>query len=198
MNPENDWVDSLSVAQLKKLFEPDSTVKTWKELDDRWPDRPIKLFTPDDDSGTFDFFTEAIMGKEGLQRKDVQPSADDNVLVTGVAGDRDALGYFGFSYYLENKDKLRSIPIKADDDAKAIEPSLDSIFDGSYLPLSRPLFIYVKNKAMDRPEVASFVGFYLDKVTDFSKEAGYVAPTEAELNANKEALAKFEPAKSAQ
>lgn len=198
VNPENDWVDALSVAQLKTLFEPDSQVKTWRDLDDRWPNRPIKLFTPDDDSGTFDFFTEAIEGKEGLQRKDVQPSADDNVLVTGVAGDRDALGYFGFSYYLENHDKLRSIPIKPADDAEAVDPSLETIFDGSYAPLSRPLFLYVKNKAMDRPEVAKFVRFYLDNVTEFSKEAGYVPPTEKELAENQDALSKFEPASAAQ
>jgi phosphate transport system substrate-binding protein len=190
VNRDNDWADALSAEQLRALFAPDSRVKTWKQLDDRWPDRPIKLFTPDDDSGTFDFFTEVIVGEEGVQRKDVQPSADDNVLVTGVAGDRDALGYFGFAYYLENKDKLRPVPIRAGADAAAVEPTLESIFDGSYRPLSRPLFIYVKNEAMDRPEVAEFVAYYLDEVARFATEAGYVAPTEAERSANREALAK--------
>jgi phosphate transport system substrate-binding protein len=190
VNQANDWANVLTVDQLRRLFEPGSQVKTWKQLDDRWPDRPIKLFTPDDDSGTFDFFTEAIVGKEGLQRKDVQPSADDNVLVTGVAGDRDALGYFGFSYYLEHQDKLRAVPIKASDDAEPVTPSLETIFDDSYKPLSRPLFIYVKDKAMSRPEVAEFVAFYVENAASFAEEAGYVAPTDEEMSANREALAK--------
>src|SRR5207248_2381124 len=127
----------------KALWAPDGTVQTWKDLDPSWPDRAIKLYSPDDDSGTFEFFTEAIVGKAKAQRKDAQQSSDDNVLVTGVAGDRDGLGYFGYAYYAANSGKLRAVPIRAGADAPAVLPDPDAILSGRYKPLSRPLFIYV-------------------------------------------------------
>ena len=123
VNPANDFVKELSVEQLKQLFEPESKVKTWKDLDPSWPDREVKLYSPDDKSGTFEFFTEAVVGKARSQRKDVQASSDDNILVRGVAGDADGIGYFGYAYFKEYADTLRAVPIKKDKDAPAVSPS---------------------------------------------------------------------------
>jgi phosphate transport system substrate-binding protein len=188
VNPENTFVESLTVEQLKKLFAPDSNVKTWKDLDATWPDREIVLYTPDTDSGTFEFFTEAIVGKQRAQRKDVQASPDDNVLVTGVAGDRDGLGYFGYAYYVANKNTLRAVPIKKDAAAKAILPNPDTILSKEYSPLSRPLFIYVKNQSMKQPAVSEFVTYYLENIESLAKSARYVPPTADDQSANKKAL----------
>ena len=140
VNPANDFVKELSVEQLKRLFEPESKVKTWKDLDPSWPDREIKLYTPDDKSGTFEFFTEAVVGKARSQRKDVQASSDDNILVRGVAGDTDGIGYFGYAYFKEYSDTLRAIPIKKDKDAPAIPPSPETILSKDYSPLVAPAF----------------------------------------------------------
>lgn len=189
VSAKNDFVKELSVAQLKSLFAPDSKVSTWKDLDPSWPDRKISLFSPDNDSGTFEFFTEAITGKAKSQRKGVQQSSDDNVLVTGVANDDDAIGYFGYAYYTANKGKLRAVPIKKDDGSPAVAPSPETILDKTYAPLSRPLFLYVKNEAMKKPEVAGFVNYYLDNVETLAKTAGYVAPTTEDVSANKKASA---------
>ena len=168
VNPANDFVKELSVEQLQRLFEPESKVKTWKDLDPSWPDREVKLYSPDDKSGTFEFFTEAIVGKARSQRKDVQASSDDNILVRGVAGDVDGLGYFGYAYFKENSATLRTIPVKKDKDSPAIMPDPDTILSKSYSPLSRPLFIYVKKKSYRRPGVAAFVKFYLEHVSDLA------------------------------
>ena len=154
VNPKNDFVKSLSVEQLKTIWAPGSKVKTWKDVDPVWPDRKIVLYSPDNDSGTFEFFTEAIVGKAKSQRDDVQQSSDDNTLVNGVAGDVDGLGYFGYAYYADNKDKLRAVAVQNGPDAKPVLPSPETIPDKTYAPLSRPLFIYVKNSATRRPEVA--------------------------------------------
>ncbi len=189
VNPANDFVAALSVDQLRALFKPGSTVTTWRDLDPGWPDREIILYTPDDDSGTYDFFLEAIgLDPKKGQRKDVQPSSDDNVLVNGIAGDSGALGYFGFAYFLENRGKLRAVPIRDGDDAEPVAPSAETIYDGRYVPLSRPLFIYVKNTAMRRPEVRGFVSFYLEHVAELAERAGYVAPTDDEQDENRRAL----------
>jgi phosphate transport system substrate-binding protein len=196
VNPKNDFVKELSVEQLKRLFEPDSKVKTWKDLDPSWPDREIKLYTPDDKSGTFEFFTEAIVGKAKSQRKDVQASSDDNILVLGVAGDADGIGYFGYAYFKEYSDKLRAIPIKKDKDAPAVAPSPETILAKAYSPLSRPLFIYVKKKSYRRPAVAAFVKYYLENVAELATQARYVAPTPEDVKAN-EAEAKPAEAKPA-
>jgi len=172
INPKNTWVDFLSVAELKKIWQPGSTVKTWKDVRSTWPDRKIRLYGPGTDSGTFDYFTKAINGKSHVSRSDYTKSADPNVLVQGVAGDQDALGYFGFAYYFENKNLINVVPIK--NDSAPIAPSAKTINDGSYAPLSRPIFIYVRKSALKRPEVFEFVKFYLENAPVLSKEVGYV------------------------
>jgi phosphate transport system substrate-binding protein len=187
-NPANEAVKALTVDQLKAIWSPGSPVKTWKDVDSSWPDRPIVLYSPDLSSGTFEFFTEAIMGKAKSQREDVQASADDNILVKGVAGDRDGLGYFGYAYYKANQDKLQAVPIRARADAAPVSPSPATILDKSYDPLSRPLYIYVKNSAKRRPEVAAFLKFYLDNIASIAERAGYVAPTAEDQAANRAAL----------
>jgi phosphate transport system substrate-binding protein len=188
VNPKNDFVKSLTVAQLKAIWEPKSKVKTWKDVDPSWPDRRIVLYCPDKDSGTFEFFTEAIVGKKKRQREDVQASSDDNTLVSGVAGDADGLGYFGYAYYAENKDKLKAVPIRDGPDGKPVLPGPETILNKNYAPLSRPLYIYAKNSAMRRPEVAGFLKFYLDHIADLAAKGGYVAPTAEDRAANQEAL----------
>lgn len=162
VNKENTWVDKLTLDELKKMWEPGSQVKKWNQIRPEWPDMDIKLYGPGTDSGTFDYFTEAINGKEKASRSDYTPSEDDNVLVMGVAGDKGALGYFGYAYYLENKDKLKVVPIDAGNGAVA--PDEKTINDGSYKPLSRPIFIYVNKASLERPEVKEFIKFYLTEV----------------------------------
>ncbi len=184
VNAKNDFVKSLSVAQLKKLWEPDSQVKTWKDLDPGWPDRKIVLYSPDRDSGTFEFFTEATVGKAKSQRTDVQASSDDNMLVNGIADDPDALGYFGYAYFAANKEKLRAVPIQSKADAAAVLPSPATILSKEYAPLSRPLYIYLKTAAAKRPEVHKFVSFYLEHVARLAVSARYVAPTADDIKAN--------------
>lgn len=178
VNPENTFVDHLSVEELKRIWEPNSSVRLWSDVRPAWPPREIKLYAPGADSGTFDYFTQAICGKEGASRQDCQFSEDDNQLVTGIAGDRDALGYFGYAYYVENQDKLRLVPIQAAPDAEPIAPSEATIRDGTYQPLSRPVFIYVSAKAAQRPEVQEFVRFYLSQAKSLVEEVGYVPLTD--------------------
>jgi phosphate transport system substrate-binding protein len=173
VHPANKWVDYLTPAELKAIWEPGSTVKTWADVRAGWPKEEIKLYGPGTDSGTFDYFTEEINGKAQACRSDFTASEDDNVLVRGVAGDKNSLGFFGFAYYIENTDKLRIVPIDAGDGP--VVPSHDSIANGSYTPLSRPIFIYVARNAADRPEVESFVRFYLESAPDLVAEVGYVA-----------------------
>jgi phosphate transport system substrate-binding protein len=149
----------------------------WKQIRDSFPDRPLKLYGAGVDSGTYDYFTAAIVGKEHSSRGDFTASEDDNVLVQGIAGDVNALGFFGLAYYLENKNRLKAVAIKLKDDSKAVEPSVDNARDGTYQPLSRPIFIYVSRKSVEtRPEVQKFVEFYLDKQNALRlvKEVGYV------------------------
>lgn len=173
VNPQNDWVDHLTVGELKRIWEPNSTVRTWRDVRPEWPDEPIRLYGPGTDSGTFDYFTEAVVGKEGASRTDYTASEDDNQLVTGVANDKYALGYFGFAYYVENRDKLRAVPI--DGGRGPVEPTEETIASGSYTPLSRPLFIYVNNEAYrTRPEVRAFVDYYLEVVGELAPEVGYI------------------------
>jgi phosphate transport system substrate-binding protein len=185
VNPKNDWVDTLTVAELKRIWEPGSKVKTWKDVRPTWPDRAIKLYGPGTDSGTFDYFTEVINGKAQASRADFTKSEDDNVLVLGISGDKDSLGYFGFSYVQENKGKVKAISIQ--NQAKAIAPTAESIKDGTYAPLSRKLFIYVTTESLKKPEVYAFVEYYLKKAAAFSKEVGYVAlPDESYTQSLKE------------
>jgi phosphate transport system substrate-binding protein len=179
VNPRNDWAKEMTVAELKKVWEPEAQGKitNWKQVRDSFPDRPLKLYGAGTDSGTYDYFTAAIVGKEHSSRGDFTASEDDNVLVQGVAGDVNALGFFGLAYYLENANKLKAVAIKPKDDAKAVMPSVEAARDGSYQPLSRPIFIYVSKKSVEsKPEVAKFVEFYLDKKNALKlvKEVGYV------------------------
>lgn len=173
VNKDNDFVDQLTVEELKKIWAPDSKVKKWSDVRQGWPAEEIKLYGPGTDSGTFGYFTEAINGEEGKSRSDYTASEDDNVLVQGVAGDKYALGYFGYAYYVENKDKLKAVPI-VNKEGKAVEPTDQTINDGSYNPLSRKIFIYPSNKAMERPEVKEFVKFYLTEGRKFVSEVGYI------------------------
>ena len=189
VNPKNDFVKSLTVDQLKAIWAPDSKVKTWKDVDPSWPDRKILLYSPDHDSGTFEFFTEAIVGKAKAQREDVQASSDDNTLVSGVSGDPDGLGYFGYAYFAANAKKLRAVPVQKDADSKPVMPSPETVLDKSYSPLSRPLYIFVKNSSLRRPGAAGFVKYYLDNAGKFAEKGGYVAPTAVDLAANAQALA---------
>jgi phosphate transport system substrate-binding protein len=176
VNKANDWAKCLTVQQLKKIWAPDSTVKSWKDVDPKFPSEPLKLYGPGTDSGTFDYFTDEINGEEGASRKDYEASEDDNVLVSGVASTKGALGYFGFTYFEENEDKLRALQIDAGDGC--VEPNLETVQSGSYKPLSRPLFIYVSKKALDRPEVKSFVDYYIGQIDGIVKEARYIPLTD--------------------
>jgi len=174
VNPKNDWVSSLSVADLKKIWAPEAqtTVTKWNQVRPEWPDAPLKLYGAGSDSGTFDYFTEAIVGKAKSSRGDYTASEDDNVLVQGIASDKNALGYFGYAYYVENQDKLKAVPI--DGGKGPVAPSPESVDNGTYNPLSRPIFIYVSKKAIDRPEVKEFVEFYLKNAPTLVKEAKYI------------------------
>ena len=185
VHPKNTWVTSMTVADLKKVWEPaaQGKVMRWNQIRPEWPDQEIHLFGAGTDSGTFDYFTEVIGGKSGASRGDYTSSEDDNVIVQGVSGDMNALGYFGYAYYEQNKDKLKLVPIddgNPNNGAGAIAPSPETVANGTYRPLSRPVFIYVKTKALDRPEVKSFVEFYLDKGAALVREVGYVPMTAKE------------------
>lgn len=176
VNPRNTFVTSISVEDLKRLWEPGAQGKLmrWNQINPAWPNTLIKLYGPGTDSGTFDYFTEAIVGTSKSSRTDYVASEDDNVLVQGVARDTYALGYFGYAYYLANRQRLRSLPIAVRQDKPAVEPSLDSVVNGSYQPLSRPIFIYVNSKSLAKPEVRDFVEFYLKNGAGFATEAKYI------------------------
>jgi len=173
VNPENNWVDSLTVEELTKIWAPDSTVKTWSDVRPEWPNEEIKFYAPGTDSGTFDYFTEEINGESGAIRPDFTGSEDDNVLVQGISGDKNALGFFGYAYYEGNKDKLKIVPINNGNGP--VTPTFDTIKDGSYAPLSRPLFIYVNKESLNKSEVKEFVTFYLEIAKDITPDVGYVA-----------------------
>jgi len=173
VNPQNEFVDHLTTEELNRIWMPGSQVKTWADVREGWPAREIHLYGPGADSGTFDYFTEAINGKSQACRSDFTASEDDHVLVQGVAGDADALGFFGYAYYVENAEKLKVVPI--DGGAGPVAPNLTSIAGGSYSPLARPIFIYVGAKAAERPEVEAFVNFCLTEAANLVNEVGYVA-----------------------
>lgn len=176
VNPKNDWIKSLNVPDLKKMWEPaaQGKVSAWNQVRSEWPSNPLKLFGPGADSGTFDYFTEAIVGKAKSSRGDFTASEDDNVLVQGVVNDRNALGYFGFAYYIENQAKLKAVAI--DGGKGPVAPSPKTVEDGTYQPLSRPIFIYVSKKSLDsKPEVKEFVDFYLKNAAKLVKDVKYVA-----------------------
>lgn len=172
VNPANDFVTSLTVAELKRIWEPESKVMQWNDVRPEWPARRIRLFGAGTDSGTFDYFTEAIMGRAKAMRADFNASEDDNVLVQGISGDRDALGFFGYAYYAENRDKLKLVAV--DGGSGPVLPSPETIRNGTYKPLSRPIFIYVSATAAERPEVKEFVNFFLNNAATLVAEVGYI------------------------
>jgi phosphate transport system substrate-binding protein len=176
INPKNAWLKQATVAELKKVWEPaaQGKITRWNQVNPAWPDAPIKLFGAGSDSGTFDYFTEAIVGKSKSSRGDYTASEDDNVLVQGVAGDVNAIGYFGYAYYAENQGKLKALPIVEKDGKPAVSPSEQTVLNGSYQPLSRPIFIYVNAKSLAKPEVKKFVDFYMANGAKMAKEVKYV------------------------
>ncbi len=188
VNKENTWCDSLTVEQLKMLWEHGSEIESWSQLDPSWPDHEIVLYGPDDASGTYDYFIEAILGKEGVIRDDYSASADDNTLADGVKDSPYALGFFGYAYYTENADELNAIGI-AQEANEPVAPNPTTIEDGTYAPLSRRLFIYVNKSALERPEVREFVEYYLsDEGIAHVTKVGYVSLPAAELEKSREAL----------
>lgn len=196
VNPANDWVKEITVAELKKIWEPEAQdkIKFWNQVRPEWPKEEIHLYGAGVESGTYDYFTEVIVGKSHSSRGDYTGSEDDNVLVQGVAGDKFALGFFGLAYYEENKAKLKAVPVddgKDDNGAGAIAPSLETVLNKSYAPLSRPLFIYVNSKATERKEVVRFVEFYLQTAAELSKAVGYVPLTEAEYKSQQDKFKAF-------
>jgi phosphate transport system substrate-binding protein len=182
VNPQNDFADYLTIEELNKIWAPDSTVKYWNDVRAGWPHEELVLFGPDTDSGTFDYFTDVINGDEGVSRADYTASADDNVLVQGIAGEKYSMGYFGYAYYVENKDKLKVIPI--DGGNGPVTPSQETILKGDYAPLSRPLFIYVNKKSLTKPEVKAFVEYYLTQGDELIEEVGYVRVDDATRSEN--------------
>jgi len=173
VNPANDFVSCLTVEELRRIWEPGSRVRTWRDVRSSFPPEEIRLYGPGVDSGTFDYFTETVVGESGASRPDYQASEDDNVLVQGVAGDRYALGYFGFAYYFENQDKLKLVAV--DGGEGCVLPSHDAIEDGSYRPLSRPLFVYVNTASLARPEVKAFMEYYMTHASELVPPTGYIA-----------------------
>lgn len=188
VHKDNDWVDQLTVDEIKKIFTADSAAKSWSAVRDGWPDKEIKIFAPGTDSGTFDYFMEVVAGKKGSLRADMSTSEDDNVLVTGVSGSPAAIGFFGVAYYEENKSKLKAVPVVNPELGSPVSPTSETIESGEYAPFSRPLFIYVNTKSLGRPEVKRFVSFYIENAPAMAAETGYVAlPTSIYDNAMKNA-----------
>jgi phosphate transport system substrate-binding protein len=178
VNPKNDWVDYLTVEELQKMWEPpaEKVITRWSQIRKGWPDEEIRLFSPGGDSGTFDYFTEAIIRQSKKLRRDCTFSEDDNVLIQGIAGNKGAVGYMGLAYLEANKDKVRAVPIQWEKNKvkEPVMPSTDSVLEGTYNPLSRPLFIYVNKKSCDRPEVKQFVEFYLKNGAKLATDVKYV------------------------
>ncbi len=195
VNPKNTWVDRLTVAELKKIWAPEAqgVITKWSQVRDGFPDEPIALFGPGTDSGTFDYFTEAINGKAGSSRGDYTASEDDNVLVEGIATEKGALGYFGIAYYEQNKDRLKVIPIddeKSDNGDGPIVPSASTVMDGTYQPLARPIFIYVNVASAEKENIKKFVEFYLENAPELVEEVGYIPLQEEAYAIVKERFAK--------
>jgi phosphate transport system substrate-binding protein len=175
VNPKNNFIKQLTVAEMKKMWEPaaQGKVTSWNQVNPAWPNRPMKLFGPGADSGTFDYFTEAVVGKSKSSRGDFTASEDDNVLVQGVARDVNSLGYFGFAYYVENQDKLKAVPI-VNEKGQPVAPSMEAVEQGNYSPLSRPIFIYVSARSLQKPEVKEFIEYYMKHGGTLAKEVKYV------------------------
>ena len=182
VNPANTFVQCLTVDELRRIWEPGSTLQQWSEVRDGFPAQPLRLYGPGTNSGTFDYFTEAIVGEEDASRPDYAASEDDNVLVQGVGGDANALGYFGYAYYIENEDQLRAIGV--DSGNGCVGPTPEAVTSGQYAPLSRPLFIYVDRNRLTDPALAEFVGFYMEAAPELVTEVGYVPMQAADYQSN--------------
>jgi phosphate transport system substrate-binding protein len=189
IHKDNNWANKMTVEQLKKIWEPNSTVKKWSDVDPAWPAEPILLYGAGPDSGTFDYFTEAINGKEKATRTDYTASEDDNTLVQGVARNKYAMGYFGLAYYEGHKDKLNVVSIAAKNGDDFVTPSVETVLSNSYKPLSRPLYIYIKTSSLARPEVRQFAEFYMRR-TDLVAASKYVPLSALQLRTQNAALKK--------
>jgi phosphate transport system substrate-binding protein len=186
VNNQNTWANCLTTAQLKKIWDKGSKINNWNQVDPSFPNEPLKLFGAGTDSGTFDYFTNAINGEEGRSRSDYSATEDDNVTVTGVSGTKGGLGYFGLSYLQENQGKIKGIQI--DGGSGCVAPSTETVQDGSYTPLSRPLFVYPSDKALARPEVKAFLDFYVNNYQKIAEEALFVPLTEEQAAEAKQKL----------
>ncbi|MDH5610326.1 MAG: PstS family phosphate ABC transporter substrate-binding protein [Cyclobacteriaceae bacterium] len=192
VSTENYWVDYFTVAELKKIWEPaaQGQITRWNQIRAEWPDAEFHLYGPGVASGTYDFFTEVIVGESGSSRGDYTASEDDNVLVQGIAGDKNSIGFFGLAYYEENKEKLKLVGVD-NGDGKAVIPTLETVKTGEYAPLSRPIFIYVSNVAAQRPEVLSFVNFYMANAAALVTDIGYIPLPEEEYTKESEEFTSF-------
>lgn len=191
VNPANTWLQCLTVDQLRTVWEPGNPEYSWQQIDPSWPDTKIELYGPGPDSGTFDYFTEVIMGEAGVTRTDYVPSENDLDLVEGVASQQNAMGYFGFAYYEQDLDRLRAVAI--DNGDGCVLPSVETIADGSYAPLARPLFLYVNRASLERPEVQAFLHFTFDHIEDIVRTVQYVPLPEADYVADRAALEALAP-----
>lgn len=196
VHPENNWVNEITVSELKKIWEPEAQgkIKYWNQIRPEWPRNEIHLYGVGVESGTYDYFTKAIIGKSHSSRGDYTGSEDDNVLVQGISSDKYALGFFGLAYFEENKSKLKALAINDENDGNGkggILPSAETVLNKTYSPLSRPLFIYVNSKAVERPEVIKFIDFYLNSAAELSKSVGYVPLTESEYKTQKDKFSNF-------
>ncbi len=191
VNPKNTWVDSFTPAELKKIWEPaaQGKIMRWNQIRPEWPNEEIHLFGPGVASGTYDYFTEAIVGQSGSSRGDFTASEDDNVLVQGISGDTYGLGFFGLAYYAENKDKLKLIGVH--NGTEVVKPSLETVRNGTYSPLSRPLFIYVNSSSIKSPEVLAFIDYYLDNAGELSEDVGYIPLPDELYSQQKQKFATF-------
>ena len=192
VNKDNDWVDCLTVEQLQTIWGPDSKVSSWQDVDPGFPDEPVRLFGPGTDSGTFDYFTAEINGDEGASRSDYSASEDDNVIVTGVGGEKGGLGYFGLSYYEENAGTLKALEIDGGDGCVA--PTVENAQNGTYKPLARPLFVYLENGSIERPEVKAFLEYMIDEAQSIAETAGFVPLTPEQQEQARKALTTAEAA----
>ena len=186
VSPRNDFVDCLTRDQLHEIWKPGSSVQKWSDINLEWPDRDIRLYGADTDSGTFDYFTEAVNGEAKVSRDDYTASADDNVLIRGIAGDRNSLGYFGYAYYIENADQLKLLGV--DNGEGCVKPSPETIASGTYNPLSRPLLIYVNVESLQKPQVLEFVKFYMEMGAELTAEVGYVPEDDSVFQSNLQAV----------
>lgn len=192
INPENDWADHFTVEELRKIWEPEAqgSITRWNQIRPEWPDEELHLFGPGVASGTYDYFTEAIVGESGSSRGDFTASEDDNVLVQGIATDKYALGFFGLAYFEENQDRLKLVGI-ASGNGEPVKPTTETVSNGAYAPLSRPLFIYVTKEAAQREEVREFVNFYLNTAPQLAKSVGYVAMPDSVYQQQKDKFNSF-------